>query len=104
MVHGAYGIEFTGVTARGQSHGDYAVRRMRKLFEYAGKYAKFPIPGGEDVYQDLSPNSSVVISVVWNVGSGYFAVDSYDYEAAGGDEAGKYRWRIRCTEANSAIT
>jgi len=103
MRRGINGIEFAGIVTTGQSQADYAVRRMRKLFQYAGKYAAIPIPSGENVYQDLSPDSSVVISVIWNEDSGYFAIDSYDYEAAGG-RTDQYRWRIRCTKANSAIT
>jgi len=82
---GTDSLEITADWTKGEARAASFIQSFTDEFYYAGRYARFVIPGGsKDVVQDLSPNSSVLRYVSAGTSRGifvsdWFVVDEYNY-------------------------
>jgi len=78
-------LNITGDYAKGETGAYNFIQSLTDEFKWAGRYAKFVIPGGSaDNVQDYSPDSSVLRYVSSGGGagndvSGWYCVDDYNY-------------------------
>lgn len=82
-------LYLTGDWTKGEGGGIDFIKSLTDEFQYAGRYARFVVPGASAVsVQDLSPNSSVVRYVSFGTTSNYvsdwFAIDDYNYNVSPG--------------------
>ena len=92
-----------GVYTRGHGGMQNFVKSLVTEFKYAGRYARFVIPGASaDTIQDLSPNSSVFRHVIADEIDAWYAVDEFNYDLVPG-RPDICRFSIRLTKIHSSI-
>jgi len=82
-------LYITGDWTKGEGGGIDFIKSLTDEFRYAGRYARFVIPGASaDAVQDLSPDSSVLRYVSYGTKSVYisdwFVVDDFNYNVSPG--------------------
>jgi hypothetical protein len=82
-------LNITGDWTKGEGGGINFIQSLTDEFNYAGRYARFVIPGASaDTVQDLSPDSSVLRYVSCGTTSNYisdwYAVDDFNYNVSPG--------------------
>lgn len=88
---GTDSLYISGMYSKGIGQSSSFTKSFTNEFYYAGRYAKFFIPGAShDTVNDLSPNTSVVRFISMGTAQGgkhisdWFAVDDSNYEVLPG--------------------